>query len=126
MSAAMTVSRDDYQKYVDAWNRQDVITVASFHGNDCIYEDVAYGVKVEGLENVSRFVENVFKSIPDFSIEVVNFFAAEEFGVGEWIMSGTRKEGYFRERGTTVIEILDGKFVRNSDYHNLSLTGESV
>ena len=115
----MVINQGQYQDYVDAWNRQEVQGVLNFHGDDCVYEDVAYGIQVRGLDNLSKFLTAVFTSIPDFKLEVVSFFATESFGAGEWIMSGTRPDGAFRKPGATIIEINDGKFIRNSDYHNL-------
>lgn len=109
-----------YEDYADAWNRCCVEDVKRFHSDGCIYEDVAYGVKVEGLSDLVKFIEGVFQSIPDFRLEVISFFSTDEFAAAEWVMSGTRGENQFRENGATIMVVKEGKFARNSDYHNLS------
>ena len=113
------ITESRYQEYVDAWNNQDIPKIIGFHDENCTYEDVAYSIKVEGLDQLQDFLIGVFKSIPDFKLHVLSYQATDVAAASEWIMSGTRNGLQFEERGSTIMEVKNNKLVRNSDYHNL-------
>ena len=72
-----------------AWNAHDVDTIASFHREDCIKEDVALGTSTRGKEEMNALHHRVFASFPDLKVELTSCFHTDEWVASEWTMSGT-------------------------------------
>ena len=95
---------------------------------DCIYEDVTFGIVNQGKSAVRAFVEKVFAVHPDFRIDLSSKFVARERAAMEWVMTGTHEGDLagmpathkkFSIRGASVVE-LDGTRIRRiSDYWDL-------
>lgn len=86
MSAANEKLLDDMYA---AWRAHDVEKVVSYYTDDCVYEDMAMGVVNEGKDALRHFVEEVYKTMPDFKVEYVNRFATETEAAGEWVITAT-------------------------------------
>lgn len=113
------------EQWATAWSSHDADKVLSLLTEDCIYEDVTFGVVTRGQKEVRAFADGVFAGIPDFKIELTAKFATDTWGAMEWIMSGTHKGDFpgmpatgrrFSGRGITIVELQAGKIRRNSDY----------
>jgi steroid delta-isomerase-like uncharacterized protein len=108
-----------------AWSSHDTEKVLSLFTDDCIYEDVTFGVINRGKEELRAFADGVFAGIPDFKVDLTTRFAADTWAGMEWVMSGTHKGNFpgmpatgnhFSTRGVTILELQVGKIRRNSDY----------
>lgn len=108
-----------------AWSSHDTEKLLSLFTDDCIYEDVTFGVINRGKEELRAFADGVFAGIPDFKVDLTMRFAAGTWAAMEWVMSGTHKGDFpgmpatgkrFSIRGVTILEFQAGKIRRNSDY----------
>ena len=113
------------EDWAAAWSSHDAEKVLALFTDDCIYEDVTFGVVNHGRKELRAFIDGVFAGIPDFKIELTVRFVIDASGAMEWIMSGTHKGDFpgmpatgkrFTTRGVTIIEFQAGKIRRNSDY----------
>ena len=122
--------------WVDAENSQDVDKFASFYADDCVWEDVALGLVNRGKKEVKAYFKTMFVAIPDLRFEVQSVFVEGDWGVCEWLMTGTQAGDFpglpsavgksFSVRGVSVIQLQNGKISRNSDYWNLATLLQQV
>jgi steroid delta-isomerase-like uncharacterized protein len=109
-----------------AWSSPErVEQLLSLFPDDCIYEDVTFGVVNRGKAELRAFAEGVFAAVPDFTVELTSRFATSDRGGIEWVLTGTHRGDFpglpatgrrFSVRGATVDELRDGKIQRLSDY----------
>ena len=109
-----------------AWSSHDVEQVLILFTDDCVYEEVTFGVVVRGKEELRAFANGAFAAVPDFKFELTSQFIAGPFGAIEWVMSGTHNgdlpglpatgNRFSSIRGATIVELAGGKIRRNSDY----------
>ena len=108
-----------------AWSSHDTEKVLSLFTDNCVYEDVTFGVINHGKEELRGFANGVFAGIPDFKVHLTSRFSAGTWAGMEWVMSGTHKGDFpgmpatgkhFSVRGITILELQAGKIRRNSDY----------
>ena len=108
-----------------AWSSHNTEELLTLFTDDCVYEDVTFGVVNRGKKELRAFADGVFAGVPDFKIEVTAQFASSTWASMEWVMSGTHKGDFpgmpgtgkrFSTRGVTVLELDAGKIRRNSDY----------
>jgi len=123
----------DAEKALDAWaadwSSHDVDHLLSLFTDDCLYEDVTFGVANRGKAELRAFADGIFAVFPDFKVELTTRFSAGDWAVMEWTISGTHKGDLpgmsatnktFSIRGATIIELRSGKIKRNSDYWDLA------
>jgi steroid delta-isomerase-like uncharacterized protein len=109
-----------------AWTSNDPDKVLALLVDDCVFEDVTFGVVARGKEEVRSFASRAFAAVPDFKYGVTSRFAASQWATIEWVMSGTHKgdfpgipatgKRFSSVRGTTILELEAGKVRRESDY----------
>ena len=112
--------------WATAWSSHDPERVLALFTDDCVYEDVPFGVVTRGKEELRSFANGAFAAVPDFKVELTSRFGAGQWAGMEWVMSGTHKgdfpgmpatgKRFSSVRGATIIEVQAGKFRRNSDY----------
>jgi len=111
--------------WATAWSFHDTEKVLSLFTDDCVLEDVTFGVVNRGKKELRAFADGVFAGIPDFKIELTARFSTDAWAGMEWVMSGTHKGDFpgmpatgkrFSVRGVTILELQGGKIRRDSDY----------
>jgi len=111
------------------WSSPDIEHLLSLFTDDCIYEDVTFGVVNRGKVELKAFADGIFAAFPDFNIKQTARFAAGDWAGMEWIISGTHKgdlpgmpatNKHFSFRGATILELESGKIRRCSDYWDLA------
>jgi steroid delta-isomerase-like uncharacterized protein len=128
------VATSDSEKLFDDWamawsagdSSKNPEKVLALFVDDCVFEDVTFGVVARGKEELRSFVERAFAAIPDFKYGLGNRLATSEWAVIEWVMSGTHKgdlpgipatdKRFLLVRGATILELEAGKIRRESDY----------
>src|ERR1700757_1421257 len=70
------------------WSTHDIERVVSLCTEDCVYEDVPLAVVNRGAEELRAFGRQVFDAFADFRIELTSRFAANDWALLEWVMSG--------------------------------------
>jgi len=74
-----------------AWSSHNTEKLLTLFTDDCVYEDVTFGVVNRGKKEFRWFADGVFAGVPDFKIEVTAQFASGRWASMEWVMSGTHK-----------------------------------
>lgn len=114
-----------FDEWAAAWASHDVERVVGLFTDDCMFEDVTFELSVRGREQLRGLVPAVFAAMPDVIFEVTGGIAGGDGAAIEWVMSGTHKGDLpgmpatgkrFSVRGTTILELQDGKIRRESDY----------
>jgi steroid delta-isomerase-like uncharacterized protein len=117
------------REWAAAWSSHDLDRVASLFTDDCIYEDVTMNVVNRGKDQLKAFGAAFFAALPDFRIELTEFFTSGDRGSMEWVMSGTHRGDLpgipatgepVSLRGCTICELRGGKIRRNSDYWDMA------
>jgi steroid delta-isomerase-like uncharacterized protein len=119
-----------FDEWALAWSSidssKDPERVLSLFIDDCVFEDVTFGLVARGKEELRGFVERAFAAIPDFKYGLRNRFAIDQWAGIEWVMSGTHKgdlpgipatgKRFSSVRGSTILQLEAGKIRRESDY----------
>ncbi len=76
------------EEWAIAWSSNentDPERVLALFADDCVFEDVTFGVVVQGKEELRRFVNGAFAAVPDFKYGVIRRFAASQWAAIEWL-----------------------------------------
>jgi steroid delta-isomerase-like uncharacterized protein len=112
-----------------AWSsseNKDPERLLALFADDCVFEDVTFGIVARGKDELRRFVNGAFAAVPDFTYGVTRRFATRQWATIEWVMSGIHKgdfpgipatgKRFSSVRGTSILELEAGKIRRESDY----------
>ena len=114
-----------FDQWATAWASHDAEKVVALFTDDCMFEDVTFELIVRGKEQLRGIISAVFTAIPDVTFDVTGRVAGREGAAIEWMMSGTHEGDLpglpatgkrFAVRGTTILELREGKISRESDY----------
>ena len=117
-------------KHINAWSKHNVDIIDEVFAENGIYEDVAAGTVAHGREEIKNGLKENFIAVPDFKIELIDWFSSGNKLACQWIMSGTQTGDYpglpatgksFSVRGASIAVIKDGKFKRWTDYYDFYL-----
>ncbi len=109
---------DDFVAAVFSHNSEKI---AACFTEDCFYQDMALGGIMHGSEAVKAGYSDIFAAIPDFKLEILSHFIADNWLGSEWVMTGTSTTGKsFTTRGASFSELQEGKIKRNTDYYDPS------
>ena len=115
----------------------DVETLLPLFTDNVDYEDVTFGAVSHGRNALRDFAVGVFAAFADMKFELKSRFVAADgkSGAMEWIWRGRQTKDFpglpatnkpFAVRGATVVEFIDGKIGRNSDYFDLATYMQQV
>jgi steroid delta-isomerase-like uncharacterized protein len=107
--------------FIAAVSSHDAEKLAICFTEDCFYQDMALGGVMRGRKAVKAGYIDVFATIPDFKLEILSLFIADNWVGSEWVMSGTSTTGKsFSTQGASFSELQEGKIKRNTDYYDPS------
>ena len=120
-----------------AWSSSDVEALLPLFTDNVDYEDVTFGAVSHGRNALRDFAVGVFAAFADMKFELKSRFVAADgkSGAMEWIWRGRQTKDFpglpatnkpFAVRGATVVEFIDGKISRNSDYFDLATYMQQV
>ena len=105
--------------FISAVSSHDAEKLATCFTEDCFYQDMALGGTMRGRKAVKAGYTEIFTAIPDFKLEVISLFIADNWIGSEWIMTGTSSTGKsFSTQGASISELREGKIKRNTDYYD--------
>lgn len=115
------------REWARAWSSSnDSESLLGLFTDDCVFQDVTFGVVTRGKEELRDFVNRAFAAVPDFKYELRSWFWGGQRAVIEWAMSGTQKgdfpgmpatgRRFSSIRGSSILELNAGKISRESDY----------
>jgi steroid delta-isomerase-like uncharacterized protein len=115
-----------FDDWAMAWSSNDPELILALFVGDCFFEEVTFGVVARDKEELRSFANRAFAAIPDFKYGLRSRFAASQWAVIEWVMSGTHKgdlpgmpatgKRFSSVRGSTILELEASKIRRESDY----------
>jgi steroid delta-isomerase-like uncharacterized protein len=114
--------------YFEALNRHDVDAAAELLDPDVVEDVTGIGV-LRGREDVRRFFDTLFKAAPDMEVVVDRTVSEGDTTVVQWRMNGNftggplfngvqATGGRLALRGCDVIDVRDGKIVRNNAFQD--------
>jgi len=111
------------EQWIAGWNSHSPDKMLSLFADDILYEDVAFGPVSHGKAEVKKFASDEFEAVPDLELKLLRSEIHGGHGTIEWSFSGTDKDIYktgkkFSVRGVSVIDVRDGKIVRNLDFYD--------
>ena len=103
--------------YNEAWNRQDLDGLCSFHVDEIVFENHTAGERAEGADAVRAHIGGIFERWPSLRFSGRRMYVADDFVVGEWTASAVRPDGVTIEwDGVDLFPLRDGKILRKDVY----------
>ena len=114
------------QQWMTAWNQADAEGMAALFTEDGVYQDFAFGAKIQGREGVAGWVELTVQNIPDTRGVILDAFRVGDRAAVQWVFSGTPiRMGPVEGTGesfsvpATSVFVLEGDRIRAvHDYYN--------
>ncbi len=114
------------RRWMTAWNQADAQGMAALFTENGVYQDFAFGARVEGKEGVAGWVELTVQNIPDARGVVLDAFRVGDRAAVQWVFHGTPiRMGPVEGTGksfsvpVTSVFVLEGDRIREvSDYYN--------
>jgi len=111
------------EKWIAAWNSHSPDKMLPLFTGDVFYEDVAFGEANHGKAELRKFAADEFEAVPDLELKLLRADIHGGHGTIEWTFSGTDKGVFktgkrFSVRGVSVIQLRDGKILRNLDFYD--------
>ena len=126
-AAAASTAEQVARSYFAALSARDAAAMAGHWSAEGVDDIVPFGV-LRGPDEVRSFFEAQFAAIPDLETTVDRVVADEHSASVQWRMRGTFSGAPFQGieptgkwlelRGVDVVEVEDGKIVRNSAYYD--------
>ena len=105
------------EAYNEAWNRQDLDAVCSFHADDVVFENHTAGERADGAEAVRAHIGGIFERWPSLRFRGRRLYTAPDLAVSEWTATATGPDGTRIEwDGVDVFPLRDGTIVRKDVY----------
>ena len=83
--------------FSEAWNRHDVDALMSFMTDDCVFESAAgpdvCGTRFVGRDEVRRGFAAAWAALPDAHWDNGVYHVMGDWGVSEWLFTGTGGDG---------------------------------
>ena len=110
------------QQASETFNSGDAAAVAALYTEDGTHEDVPAGVRVQGQEEITAYVAEVFGQLDDFRFEPVFGRLEGDLAVLEYTLSGTDPESGqpVSYRGVIIAEYKGDLIRRSTDYYDLA------
>ncbi len=106
--------------WLPAWTGNQPEKLIEFYADDALYLDPAKPEGLKGRERILAYFRKLLASNPDWEWEAVEIFPTERGFVGKWkarIPVGLKT---VVEQGLDIVEIRNGKIVRNEVYFNVA------
>lgn len=127
------MAASDLERLLDEWatawsssGSKNPERVLALFADDCVFEDVTFGVVARDKDELRSFANRAFAAVPDFRYGLTSRFATSQWAAIEWVMSGTHQgdfpgipatgKPFSSVRGSTILELEAGKIRRESDY----------
>src|SRR5258707_4059042 len=93
-SAELQRIADDWATAWSSSDSGDPEDVLALFADDCIFEDVTFGVVAHGKEELRAFANRAFAAVPDFSYGLESSFATTQSAGIEGVMSSTPRSEF--------------------------------
>lgn len=122
MSQSTTpVTTETLRTVLAAFNAHDLDAIMDFFADECSFDmprgTEPFGTRFVGKAAVREALASRFQGLPDVHYGEDRHWVCGEFGVSEWLLTGTARDGQrVRVRGCDHWEFRNGKIVRKDSY----------
>ena len=97
----------------------DTNKIVEIYAKNFLFEDTSSGEQITDREALRKYFQQLF-ALPQASFTDIRVYEAECFAVLEWTWGGVSSTSGepFNVRGASVIELSDGKVIRESIYYD--------
>ena len=118
------------EEFIKVVNSHDANKIISHFSDDGILENVPLGIANRGKQEITAYTKTMLTDYPDIKFELKSVFGAGDWAVIEWVMTGTFTNNTmsknvvsatgktFSVRGTSIYQVQNGKFTRESNYYD--------
>lgn len=115
------VTVEDLKGFLDAFNRHDLDAIMGYFHDDCVFYmprgEGPRGDRYVGKQEVRAGLAKRFEGLPDVHYGDDTHWTCGNFGVSEWTLSGTKRDGTrISVRGVDLLEFRDGKVARKDSF----------
>jgi ketosteroid isomerase-like protein len=108
-------------RLADGFNSHDLDAIMNLFDEGCSLDmprgPDPWGARYEGKEEVRRGLATRFESTPDVHYSDCRHYVTGNFGVSEWLLTGTKSDGTkVKVRGCDHYEFKNGKVTRKDSY----------
>lgn len=116
-----TASVETLEALLDAFNAHDLDAIMEFFTDDCSFDvpqgPAPWGRRLHGKGALRDAFAARFSGMPDVHYEADRHAVSGDFGVSEWLLTGTTTDGkQLSVRGTDHWEFRGSKIVRKDAY----------
>ncbi len=104
------------ERYNDAWNRQDLDSIHTFHAPDVVFHNHTAGEKIEGADAVREHLANIFRNWPGMWFSSRRLYVRENLVVSEWTAHAEKDGRELEWDGVDVFPFEDGLIKRKDVY----------
>jgi steroid delta-isomerase-like uncharacterized protein len=104
--------RELIERYNDAWNAQDLDTIASLHAPDIVFHNHTADERAQGADEVRDHIATIFRNNPDLRFSTRSLFCGDDFAVCEWTANARGAEW----DGVDVFPLRNGLIARKDVY----------
>ena len=108
--------RELIERYNDAWNAQDLDTIASLHHPEIVFDNHTANERAEGADAVREHIARIFANNPDMRFTTRSLQTGDDFAVCEWTLNVTKDGRRLEWDGVDVFPLRDGLIARKDVY----------
>lgn len=115
--------------YLLAWNSHDVKKILSYFTDNCIYEEVAFGIVNHGKEGLNAYLTSMFVDFSNFKIVAKSVLGDHDWASIEWIISANHAHSNvpalpatgkpFSVNGAWICQLRNGRISRKLVYWDM-------
>ncbi|MBW4631248.1 MAG: nuclear transport factor 2 family protein [Iphinoe sp. HA4291-MV1] len=111
-------AREFADGYFQLWNNQAIDKAGDYYAKKVHYRDLSLGVSLKGIEAVKKFMKEQFEGTPDLKFKTIDVVvqSPEKIAI-QWLMTGTDQGKLSQTEGVSVMELRQGKIIKNTDYY---------
>jgi steroid delta-isomerase-like uncharacterized protein len=119
------------QKWIEGWNSPDPEILISAFTSDGIYEDVTFGLKKQGSDELRDLHKFFHHSVDGLYVKLIASYVSNGHGTIEWMFGGKDVGVFetgkpFEVQGVSVIQVRGGRIARNLDYYDAATIMKQV
>lgn len=116
------------RSYYAAWASGDPYQISAFFAPQGALIDYGIGGTYDTPEAIEAFAAQTFTAFPDFRVEIVELFIADQAAGSAWIMHGHHRGDLpglpasgreFKLNASSIIRMHGGAILRMADYWNM-------
>lgn len=111
-------AREFADSYFKFWNDKGIEQAGDYYAEEVDYRDLSLEVSLKGIKEVKKFMQEQFKATPDLKFKTIDVVVQSPSKIAiQWLMTGTDQGKPFETEGVSVMELKQGKIIKNTDYY---------